>query len=249
MTAHSAGDSIRALGRGGGDCRYLPEGMNCEHPSVILKGMPNIRSRLAGRHAWVMVSAVFVALGGGCATKGPTVSEYLDPHSGVTVRSMSAPFVYARELDNANGDGRDFASVGAVEINEMGNRTYYLAAVSWSRVDQKSARSPRAEGADRLLLMTGNRPLELTSAMHDPRHLEIGVPPFRPVWGYYLGETWFEVTPDELREFAASLPRSIKWMQEGELRAYGAFENADAALKDFIRGIPAEFSAGATATR
>jgi hypothetical protein len=222
--------------------------MNCEDPSVILRPMPIIQSCLASRRASLALTAVFVALGAGCATKGPTVSEYLDPHSGVTVRSMSSPFVYARDLDNANGDGRDFASVGAVEINEMGNRTYYLAAVSWSRVDQRSARAPRGEGADRLLLMTGNPPFELTSAMHDPRHLEIGVPPFRPVWGYYLGETWFEVTAGELREFAASLPRSIKWMQEGELRTYAAFENADAALRDFIRGIPAEFSAGATGT-
>jgi hypothetical protein len=222
--------------------------MNCEDPSVILSPMPITQSRLAIRRASLPVTAVFVALGAGCATKGPTVSEYLDPHTGVTVRSMTSPFVYARELDNANADGRDFASVGAVEINEMGNRTYYLAAVSWSRVDQKPARAPRGEGADRLLLMTGNSPLELTSAMHDPRHLEIGVPPFRPVWGSYLGETWFEMTADELRQLAASLPRSIKWMQDGELRTYATFENAEAALRDFIRGIPPELSPGTTGT-
>ena len=222
--------------------------MNCEDPSVILSPMPIAPSRLIIRSASLPVTAVFVALGAGCATTGPTVSEYLDPHTGVTVRSMSSPFVYARELDNANADGRDFASIGAVEINEMGRRTYYLAAVSWSRLDQKPAHAPRAEGADRLLLMTGDPPLELTSAMHDPRQLAIGVPPFRPVWGDYLCETWFAVTAAELHQFAASLPRSIKWMQEGELRTYATFENAEAALRDFIRGIPPELSAGTTGT-
>jgi len=178
------------------------------------------------------VSRLWIAaalLVGGCATGNSRVSENVDPQTGVTIRATASLFVYLRDISEVADNVRDYVSVGAVEVNKTGTRTYYLAVVPGGPIDHRRA--------TRIVLTLTGQPRELTLTTHEPRSLGIGEPPFRAEWGY-IGEIWYAVTAAELRAFAATPPESIQLIEGGRVLTYVRFRRGDAALRDFIRDIP-----------
>lgn len=172
--------------------------------------------------------ALCVGVGVAC-TAPERVNEYLDSETGVSVRSMAKPFVYARAVRDA-ADRRDFISIGAVEVDRMGNRREYLALVLFAETPHPPM--------NRIVLAIDGKPQEFALATREPRILGIGAPPFRPLWGY-AGELWYDVTPADLEAFAAAPPDSIELVEGDRRLTYFSFERADEALKDFIGDIPA----------
>jgi len=185
------------------------------------------RSRL-----WLVAALLL----GGCATDGTQVNQYLDPQTAVTIRAVATPFIYARDVPELAANVRDYLSLGAVEVNNMGTRRHYLAVVSWSTIDRRrvGAPAPLPEGLE-LTLAGKTRVLALAS--HESRSLGIGEPLFRPPSGY-LSESWYKVTPADLRAFAASPPESIDFAAAQGRLSYVLWRRADAALDDFVRDIP-----------
>jgi hypothetical protein len=182
---------------------------------------------------WVIVTLLL----GGCATDGAGAIEHVDPHTGVTMRAMASPFVYARAVQELAGHDVDYLSVGAVEVNQMGTRRQYLAVVPWTRTVRRADGSRAVPRADRVALTLGGERRELTLATHDPRSLGVNEPPYRPAWGY-IGESWYAVTPADLRVFAAGPPGSLELVEDGRTMTYVPMSRADAALQEFIRDIP-----------
>ena len=174
----------------------------------------------------------------GCATDDYQVNEFLDPQTGVTIRAMASPFVYVRDVNETADNGREYVSVGAVEVNTMGARKHYLAVVSWSRINQKPS-GAAVIGAEHVTLMLGGKPRELIPVTQEPRSVGIREPPFRPEWGNLMGENWYVITPQELRAFAAATPDSIDLIENGRARKYVTMDRADASLRDFVRDFPA----------
>jgi hypothetical protein len=174
---------------------------------------------------------------GGCATDGSRAIEHVDPRTGVTIRTMASPFVYTRDVQEVADQVGDYLSVGAVEVNEMGTHKHYLAVVPWSRTVRKGAGTLAEPRADSVALMLGGQRRELTLATHEPRSFGVSEPPYRPAWGY-IGESWYGVTPADLRAFAAAPPGPIELMEDGRTMTYVPFNRADAALEEFIRDIP-----------
>ena len=174
----------------------------------------------------------------GCATDDYQVNEFLDPQTGVTIRAMASPFVYVRDVNETADNGREYVSVGAVEVNTMGARKHYLAVVSWSRINQKPS-GAAVTGAEHVMLMLGGKPRELIPVTQEPRSVGIREPPFRPEWGNLMGENWYVITPQELRAFAAATPDSIDLIENGRARKYVTMDRADASLRDFVRDFPA----------
>jgi hypothetical protein len=180
--------------------------------------------------------AVLLLLGA-CATENTEVREHLDPQTGMTVRAVAAPFIYARDVPELAVNVRDYISLGAVEVNNMGTRKHYLAAVSWSTIDRRRTDGAPTPLPERIELALAGRPHVLVLASHEARSLGIGEPLFRPPAGY-LGESWYLVTPADLRAFAAAPPESIDLPVEGGRASYLLWRRADAALEDFVRDIP-----------
>ena len=172
----------------------------------------------------------------GCATERGGVTEYLDAKTAVTIRETSAPIVYAHEVPEIAANVRDYLSLGAVEVNNMGLRRHYLVLVSWSTIDRRagSAQVPRPE---RVELMVGGHRKELTPVGHEARPLGIGDPPFRPPSGY-VAESWYSVTPADLRALAATPPAEIVLQQDGDSVSYVTWRSAAAELEAFVRDIP-----------
>ena len=174
---------------------------------------------------------------GGCAIERTQVNDYLDPQTAMTVRAVAAPFIYARDVPELAANVRDYLSLGAVEVNNMGARKHYLAAVSWSTIDRRRVDGSPPPLPERIELTLAGKTRVLSLASHESRSLGIGEPLFRPPRGY-LGESWYVVTPADLRAFAAAPPESIDIAVESGRTSYGLWRHADTALEDFVRDIP-----------
>lgn len=173
----------------------------------------------------------------GCATEGPRVSEYLDPQTAVTIRAVGTPYVYEHEVPEMGVNVRDYLSLGAVEVNNMGARKHYLAVVSWSTVDRGWVGAPPAPKPETLTLVLGGQPRGLALATHDRRSLGIGDAPITAPIGY-VGESWYLVALKDLRAFSETPPESVDIEVDGRRATYSLWERGDAALTEFLRDTP-----------
>jgi hypothetical protein len=180
---------------------------------------------------------VAVLILGGCASEKPRVTEYLDPETAVTIRALGAPLIYARAAPELAANARDYLSLGAVEVNNMGTRKHYLALVSWSTINRERVGAAPAPVPERIEVVVGGKPREFVPVGHEPRSLGIGGAPFRPPSGY-VGESWYAVTPADLRALAAAPPDSIALAQDSGRVAYEAWRGDDGSLAEFVRDIP-----------
>jgi len=187
-----------------------------------------------------MLCLVAAALAG-CATEGSRVNEYLDRETAVTIRSVGAPYVYEHEVPEMGVNVRDYLSIGAVEVNNMGTRKHYLAVVSWSTVDRGWVGAPPAPKPESLALVLSGQARELALASHDRRSLGIGTAPITAPIGY-VGESWYVVALADLRAFSAAPPEAIDIQVDGRKASYALWERGDAALAEFLRDTPDEIT-------
>ena len=94
-------------------------------------------SALARRFAPLLLASMLMA---GCASKSPLMSERLDERTGVTITALDLPVTLAREAPDLAYSSRDYAFVGPVEFNRMGQRSYYLWIGMASTVDRSRTR-------------------------------------------------------------------------------------------------------------
>lgn len=180
----------------------------------------------------LMTGLVLVA---GCAGEEPRPTEYLDQQTGVTIRTTAEPFVYAHAVPEIAANARDYLSLGAVEVDNMGTRKHYLVAVSWSTVDRIGG--GHAAVPDSLPLAVSGRELQLRPVSHDARSLGIGSAPFRPPSGM-VGESWYLVTPADLRAFVAAPPAAITLPSDAGSASYLLWRSASSEFEEFVRDIP-----------
>jgi hypothetical protein len=174
---------------------------------------------------------------GGCTTGDSRVSEYLDPQTAVTIRALAEPLIYAHDAPQLAANARDYLSLGVVEVNNMGARKHYLALVSWSTIDRKRAGVAPIPAPERIEVAFGGSTREFPLVSHEPRSLGIGGTLYRPPSGYG-GESWYAVTPAELRVLAATPPASIALFDESGRTTYLSWRGAGASLAEFVRDIP-----------
>ena len=183
-------------------------------------------------------TALFAAgLLSGCGSEKPITREYLDPQTAVTVRTVATPYIFAHEVPELAANVRDYLSVGAVELNNMGGRTHYLALIVWSTVDRERVGVPQPALPEGLRITIGSQVRELTAATHEPRSIGIGAPVFRPPTGY-RGESWYAVTPADLRALVTTPPATLELLDDQHPATYALWRDAAAALADFVRDIP-----------
>ena len=174
---------------------------------------------------------------GGCASGPAGVHEYLDQQTAMTVRVVRAPAIYAHDAPELAANVRDYLSVGAVELNNMGTRKHYLALIAWSTIDRKRLGVPPATLPERIEIKLGGKDRQFEVATHEPRTIGVGEPVLRPEIGY-LGESWYQVTPADLRAFAEAPPESIELLGNDLHRAYLSWRREDAAFQAFVAEMP-----------
>ena len=170
---------------------------------------------------------------GGCATEPAGVHQYLDEQTAITIRVVGAPFIYSREAPELAANVRDYLSLGAVELNNMGARKYYLVLVAWSTIDRKRLGVPAAALPERIEMKVGGHDRQFALATHTARTIGVGEPVLRPELGYQ-GESWYAFTPAELRAFAAQPPETIELVGSDLAQSFVLWQRADAAFTAFV---------------
>ena len=95
----------------------------------------------------------------GCVTHEASVRSRLDS-SGFTVATMGDPIVLSRPTPQLAASARDYAYVGPVEINHMGEREHYLWVGLASTVDRQFE-SVSPDTVDTLVLLVDGQPMML----------------------------------------------------------------------------------------
>ena len=115
----------------------------------------NISARAA------IVALVAGVMLSGCVSSSP-LSTRLDSF-GVTVVTLDDPIVLARPVPQLAAAARDYAYLGPVEMNRMGDRDYYLWVGLASTIDRKLIDVAPAD-VQTLTLLLGGLPMTLPLA-------------------------------------------------------------------------------------
>ncbi len=103
-----------------------------------------------------------------CATEQPAVVENLDELTAVTITHARTPIILSPETPLDNEAVRDYAQIGAIEINRMGSLRYFLW-LGISEVDQIESADERPQGYESITLSLDSRkiPLDLVGWTHN----------------------------------------------------------------------------------
>jgi hypothetical protein len=196
------------------------------------------------RRALPVIVALLV---GGCA-HGPApaepskITEYLDPQTAMTVRVVAEPFVYGRDVPELAANARDYLSIGAVALDNMGQHRFFVALVSWSTIDRARSATATPSLPERLEWTVGSRSLERPVTSHHPRELGAGVSVLEPPVAR-IGDSWIEVKAEDIRGWADAPPEFVDVVVDGVRERYTLWRRADAALTEFAATLPADMPA------
>ena len=107
--------------------------------------------------------ALFALPGAGCVSSSTLVEQRLDMGTGVTVTHATAPIVLYHDNSAYAAHARDYVYIGPVEINRMGDYSYFLWLGIWSTISDEQ-RSYQRDGFESVTLYVDGEPLQLELA-------------------------------------------------------------------------------------
>ncbi len=198
----------------------------------------NFRTKLAA----LVIMALPAA---GCVSTSVLVEEKLDMGTGVTVTHATAPIVLYRDNSAYAAHARDYVYLGPVEINQMGEYSYFLWLGIWSTVSDAD-RSYERDGFESITLFADGEPLQLELVGWTLESIGVSEPVYvKPVAS--AADAYYRVTIDQIRLIANA--REIE-LHAGTapVRVYLMWDrqgSAHASMREFVdRGL-----FGATALR
>lgn len=166
--------------------------------------------------------------------------EHLDPVTVATLTVQTGPIVLASDDSLRASNVRDYVQLTAIQVNRMGTRDLYLAALLWSTIDRSAAE--RASLGRALLdaqLVADDRPLELRARAADVRPPGIGTRPLRPPVPN-AQEFYFPIGKDELRAIAQSATLTLvphRSENDAAPTVYREWQDGRAGLRQFLETI------------
>lgn len=177
-------------------------------------------------------------LAAGCVTTSTLVEEKLDIRTGVTVTHSTAPIVLYRDNSAYAAHARDYVYLGPVEINRMGEYSYYLWLGIWSTISDAD-RSFQRDGFESITLFADGEPLQLELVGWTLESIGVSEPVYiKPVAS--AADAYYRVTIDQIRLLADA--REIELHTgNGPIRVYLMWDrqgSARASLREFLdRGL------------
>lgn len=187
--------------------------------------------------ALFLLSAQMLVLAG-CASQ-PTVKQWLDPVSSVTITAQTEPLVLVRASPAPNANERDYAQLAAIEVNRMGERKLYLVAILWTTDDLSSDQRTGAEDSfAQIDVKLSDRTVALKRHEGEISELGIGEPALPlPIPG--SRHIYFPVERNDLR--AISQSSNVQLTARGvpdAPRRYEEFADGRQSLSDFLSQLP-----------
>lgn len=188
-------------------------------------------------------SALFLVLAqmlilAGCASQ-PTVKQWLDPVSSVTITAQTEPLVLVRASPAPNANERDYAQLAAIEVNRMGERKLYLVAILWTTDELSSnQRTGFEDSFAQIDVKLSDRTVALKKHEGEISELGIGEPALPlPIPG--SRHIYFPVERNDLR--AISQSSNVQLTARGvpdAPRRYEEFADGRQSLSDFLSQLP-----------
>lgn len=191
-------------------------------------------------------SALFLLLAlAGCASQ-PSVKQWLDPVSSVTITAQTEPLVLVRASPVPTANERDYAQLAAIEVNRMGDRRLYLVAILWTTADLSSDQQSRLEDFfAQIEIQAADRTVALTRHTGALSELGIGEPTLPlPIPG--SRHIYFPVERNELRAISQSnrVLLTARGVPDAP-RRYEEFADGRRSLSDFLGRLPAQAASSA----
>ncbi len=177
----------------------------------------------------IIRTAVSVVLLAGCTTQSSSVSR-LDS-SGLTVVTLTDAIVFARPVRTLAAGARDYAYIGPIEINRMGDRQYYLWIALASTVDRGLAGLDPAHAVE-LVLVVDESPMVLPLIEWDTT---LDHPPYNsttPIYATLAAHT----SLDQIRRIAGANSVELHFVvAAGNTARYQRWQGEWTALSEFVR--------------
>jgi hypothetical protein len=145
----------------------------------------------------IRISLLLIVTLSSCA-RTPLENSRLDS-SGVTVVTLGQSLVLSHSLPTIAAGVRDYVYIGPVEINNMGNREYYLWLSLASTIDREFLGLSPADASE-LILLVDDEPMQFPVARW---RTELDAPPYissTPVYATLEAKT----TLDQIHRIAAA---------------------------------------------
>lgn len=166
----------------------------------------------------------------------PPVREYLDEKTAATITVVRSPLLFAGERGELAVNARDYLTLGAIEVNRMGERRLYWFAWWWSTIDPNK----RASGSDagEFVLLADGRPVPLKAVPGEPRDLGVGMAPLRRPARFAQARVY--ATSREALDYVAHA-RELSVTPAGSEpgTAFMLWRDTRSALRDFLRTVAA----------
>lgn len=184
-----------------------------------------------------LLSIAVMALSG-CVSQ-PTVKQWLDPVTSVTITAQTEPLVLIRASPPPVANERDYAQLTAIEVNRMGDRKLYLVAILWTTRDLSTNQaSGYNDSFSQIEVHADDRTVALTQYSGEASELGIGEPSLPlPIQG--TRSVYFPVERDDLRTISQSsrLQLTARGVPDAP-RHYEEFADGRQSLSDFLSQLP-----------
>jgi len=187
----------------------------------------------------ILATAILATLlGAGCVSTTTLVEEKLDLGTGVTVTHTTAPIVLYRDNSAYAAHARDYVYLGPVEINRMGEYSYYLWLGIWSTISDAD-RSYQRDGFESITLYADGEPLQLELLGWTLESIGVSEPVYvKPVAS--AADAYYRVTMDQIRLLANAQEIELH-AGTAPVRVYLMWDrqgSAHASLREFLdRGL------------
>ena len=187
----------------------------------------------------ILSTAILAALiNTGCVSTSTLVEEKLDLGTGVTVTHSTAPIVLYHDNSAYAAHARDYVYLGPVEINRMGEYSYYLWLGIWSTISDEE-RSYQRDGFESITLYADGEPLQLELVGWTLESIGVSQPVYvKPVAS--AADAYYQVTIDQIRLIADAREVELH-VGTSPVRVYLMWDrqgSAHASMREFVdRGL------------
>ena len=194
----------------------------------------NATSRKSHQTIFFLITLAYLTA---CADSGPLVTDNLDPLTGVTVTRAVKPLVLYRDRSAQSAFGRDYVYLGPLEINNMGERRYYLWFGIWSTSDSVD-RGMTLDNFESVVVYADGEPLSLQLAGTTLAYIGVSEPVYVKPTASAI-DAFYAVTIDQIRLVAES--RDLE-LRVGSLRPiqyipWDTAESATVGIREFVRSV------------
>ena len=164
-----------------------------------------------------------------CASS-PTVREFLDPETSVTVSYTDTPIILYLDRSGRAAFARDYINIGPIHVNQMGRDRYYLWLGIWSTIETQYDHR-RTSAFELVTVYVDGEPMLLDLAGWTPAAIGVTQPIYvKPVSS--AADAYYEVTIDQIRMLTAV--QEIRVQTTGERSAsYEMWDNSKSASRGF----------------